>query len=457
MQHQSYSQPFVLKQFRCWEPLLPDSLRDESLEIVRWVATRMLDPDNLVSLAKQALKQSSIPGEWRDSSLSYGFASASFAFSYICQALQEPSYIKAAQHFFALAVRGTQKYPLTTPAFFDGTCGLSTTLTQMSHVDARYLDIKKTLDRDLCEQVLSVSYVCDEQRGVAASEYDVVSGASGTLAYLLTIPDQDDLTHQAIVKLVNYLIWLAKASNDGQRYHWFIPPTLLSTENKRREYPQGMYDCGLAHGIAGPLAALACARLSKSRDDIHTPQLDEAIQTFASWLIAQQTPDEWGVNWPAALHPDGTATQIRSATRAAWCYGAPGISRALWLAGKALSDITWQSFAIEAIEATLRRPIEKTWINSPTFCHGWAGLLQICLRFAHEVESSLIHESIPFLTRRILDTFSPDNALGFRDREVQNLEVDQISWLTGAPGVVMTLLAAATAVEPSWDHALLIS
>ncbi len=102
-------------------------------------------------------------------------------------------------------------------------------------------------------------------------------------------------------------------------------------------------------------------------------------------------------------------------TRTAWCDGTPGVARSLWLAGQALEDDNLCQEAVKAIECSLRRPVRLRQINSPTLCHGVAGLLQICLRFAHESESTIVREHIPLLATQLLDAFNPDYPLGFRD------------------------------------------
>ena len=64
--------------------------------------------------------------------------------------------------------------------------------------------------------------------------------------------------------------------------------------------------------------------------------------------------------------------------------GSPGVARALWLAGVARCRPEWRELAIEAMAAVYRRPFGDRQIDSPTFCHGVAGLLQATLRFANE-------------------------------------------------------------------------
>ena len=200
------------------------------------------------------------------------------------------------------------------------------------------------------------------------------------------------------------------------------------------------------------------------------PDLPQAISRTADWLCANRFDDDWGVNWPTAvplLEADTGAGPILCAapartapdgpSRCAWCYGSPGIARALWLAGEALDRDDYRDLAIAAMEAIFRRPIPERRIGSPTFCHGVAGLLAITLRFASETGLPVFFEQSRVLVRQILDHYRPDSMLGFRNLEIPDREIDQPGCLEGSPGIALVLLAAATAVEPTWDRLFLLS
>src|SRR5207253_2631831 len=109
----------------------------------------------------------------------------------------------------------------------------------------------------------------------------------------------------------------------------------------------------------------------------------DAIDRIAGWLTEQRLEDEWGITWPdvAPLGDEKPAP-----ARSAWCYGAPGVARALWLAGEALGERSHRELAVEAMAAVYRRPMATRRIDSPTFCHGVAGLLQITLRFLQDTK-----------------------------------------------------------------------
>ncbi|MBV9617103.1 MAG: hypothetical protein JO031_16745, partial [Ktedonobacteraceae bacterium] len=112
---------------------------------------------------------------------------------------------------------------------------------------------------------------------------------------------------------------------------------------------------------------------------------------------------------------------------------------------------------LEAFETVFQRPPAYLYTFSPTLCHGYAGLLAICLRFAQNTDSPIIREQIPRLVEQVLQTCSPEYPLGVRDEEQRGNFVDDPGFLTGAIGVALTLLAAATPVEPAWNRLLLIA
>ena len=229
----------------------------------------------------------------------------------------------------------------------------------------------------------------------------------------------------------------------------------MGDETMARLYPNGNLNCGLAHGIPGPLALMALAL----RCGIEVAGLKDAIEHVAAWLDHHRVDDAWGVNWPTAVPvaPEGTAAASEEPSRAAWCYGSPGVARALWLAGEALDHPRYRELAVEAMEAVYRRPIRERRIDSPTFCHGVAGLLQVTLRFACDTRLPLFAEAARTLSNQLLALYDPDSLLGYYSIEPGGQRVDQPGLLDGAPGVVLVLLAAAMDTEPTWDRLFLLA
>jgi hypothetical protein len=231
---------------------------------------------------------------------------------------------------------------------------------------------------------------------------------------------------------------------------------LIRDEATARLYPNGNLNCGLAHGIPGPLALMALAL----RSGVVEEGLKEAIDQVVSWLGQNRVDDAWGVNWPqvVSLAPAGASSPpVDPPSPSAWCYGSPGVARALWLAGEAMDHPGYRELAVEAMEAVYRRPLRERGIDSPTFCHGVAGLLQITLRFARDTGLASFAEAASTLSEQLLSLYDPDSLLGYYSLEPGGQRVDQPGLLDGAPGVVLVLLAAATDVEPTWDRLFLLA
>ena len=220
---------------------------------------------------------------------------------------------------------------------------------------------------------------------------------------------------------------------------------------------KGILNCGLAHGLPGPLALLSLARIA----GVEVQGLTEAIRWAVDWLISQSLSDKWGVNWPVAvpLHSpsDAAVSSSVSTSHAGWCYGSPSIARVLWLVGSALGDDNYRNLALAAMRAVYLRPVAQRKLYSATFCHGLAGLLQITLRFSNDSRDPLFAAEACQLVDQIVSKFTPTTSLGFENLEAGGKRVDHPGVLDGAPSVVLALLAAVTSVEPYWDRLFLLS
>jgi hypothetical protein len=340
---------------------------------------------------------------------------------------------------------------------YSGLTGLGFAAWSLSREGIRYRRMLTSIDAVLLprvdEQVDGLSR--SDEGGMSVGEFDVISGCSGMGAYLLSRREDPDAA--AVLETVLRAI-VVLAGSAGPRPRWWTPADLLFDEETAAMYPHGNLNCGLAHGIPGPLALLA---LAFSRG-IHVPDIEEAAERLVVWLVTNRADDGWGVNWPYSvpLTPEGLPDRSAKAygpSRAAWCYGAPGVARALWLSGVAFGRPAWRELALGAMEAVYRRPEAARYIDSPTFCHGVAGLLHITLRFAHDTRMPVFTEAAVDLTEWLLSAFEPDSLLGYRNWEPGGTRVDHPGLLDGAPGVLLALLAASSAVEPTWDRMFLLS
>ncbi|MEV7939010.1 lanthionine synthetase LanC family protein [Kitasatospora sp. NPDC088264] len=314
--------------------------------------------------------------------------------------------------------------------------------------------------------------------GLRAHTFDAVSGAAGLGRLLLAL----EPAGPALADLLTALVALAEPTG-GVLPRWWTAggPGLPGADPG---FPRGHLNLGLAHGVPGPLALLALARLR----GVEVPGQDEAIEALASWLAARRIPgpvdpvdqgapvdpvrpvppaasgpmDRPGVggSWPMTVRvEDEEAGRLPAdqPTRAAWCYGTPGAARALFLAGAAHGRSDWRTTAVAALTDTLRDPAGWN-LQGPGLCHGTGGLLRIAQRMAEDSGSVELTARLPALAATVASRL--DTALGAGDPP---------GLLEGTAGAALALHAharARTAARASsagtgdaaeeWDAFLLI-
>ena len=253
--------------------------------------------------------------------------------------------------------------------------------------------------------------------GVPAHAWDLISGLTGVGAYLLARGAEED----ALRAILAALVALSADDADG-RPRWSTPHAALH-HSLRDEFPDGAVNCGLAHGVAGPLALWALS----ARAGIAVPGQAEATARVAPWLAARAEPSPWGPLWPAAVAPAPDPAVPFAAARPGWCYGNASVGRALDLAGRSDDGRA-------ALRAGLAYQAERAPLDEPILCHGTAGLALRALRAAADGGDA---ELAAAARRLCLDLVDRVGETG-----------DDPSLLNGAAGVALVLLAAATPAEP---------
>jgi lantibiotic biosynthesis protein len=445
-----------------WEPPVPAELRDRARAAACLIAERLERPQVVRASAAAMLVQKRAPvgagalSPWQ-------LAWLAELFLWLARSVDERGWEEPAHRYLRMAAEESQELPVDRPGLLGGTGGLALVVESFFREEPRYQKARQALHEQVAEQVLARRWRRPGP-GVDVEDYDLVLGASGILGCLVSLDAPAAAVDKAIETLLGYLVWLAVVDTPGQE-RWFVPPRYFNHERRHRSTPHGYVDLGLAHGLAGPLAALSLAWQAGYRIDGHR----EAIERLSRWLLAQRLTDPWGPYWPEEI-PYDFATRASgppqqgdevSLSRPSWCYGEPGVATALWLAGSALEAEGPCRTAVASLEGVFRRPFADPrnpyQLCSPTLCHGVGGLLAISLRFAALSGSEVIGAQIPGLVGNILDACDPDLPLGVQDQEVPGNFVDDPGFLTGAAGVALVLLAASTSTPPSWDRTLLIA
>ncbi|MEU5425388.1 lanthionine synthetase C family protein [Streptomyces olivoreticuli] len=340
-----------------------------------------------------------------------------------------------ADGYLAAAVRGVEREGPAFPGLHGGLGGIAFAARSLAPPGADPLP--EVHDAVLRSTSLRIKALGDTPHGVPVRVFDLISGLTGTGAYLLC-RHHEPASRAALHAVLTGLVALS-GERDGTP-HCLTPAEHIGDPATRALFPGGVLNFGMAHGISGPLALLSSAVSA----DVTVPGQREAVERLAARLASGRTDDEWGPHWPGRVGPDGHPAAEGRAP-ATWCYGGPGIARALWLAGTALQDARLCDLAVRALRAVHRRLAARPDAEGAVgLCHGTAGLLQVTVRFVQDTGDAELRRAAAGPAGRLLGCRAALPAAG-------------PGFLDGAAGVVLALLAAATDVEPVWDRALLLA
>jgi hypothetical protein len=285
-------------------------------------------------------------------------------------------------------------------------------------------------------------------------DYDLVSGLAGFAVYALErVENRRAGALPVLERIVDQLAGLAVETAGAPGVTWWTSPELLIPAT-RAAAPDGYYNCGLAHGVPAVIAVLAgasAAGVARAR-----PLCERAV----AWLLAQRRDAPDGSQIPYTVEiPPATAPKP---TRAAWCYGDPGVAVALLWAGQLAGEPGWVDAALDLARAAAARRDERAGVVDAGVCHGAAGLALVFDRLWQATGDDALHDAALFWARRTLAMHRPGEGVAgwlayMPDPDGGHRWEAEPGLLTGAAGVALALLACATEVEPRWDRFLLTS
>jgi hypothetical protein len=444
-----------------WQPSIQEADSIRAAEIAIAIAKRLKDPD----ITERAVANSFVQTRyfsWHEYGFASGFAGTSLLWAHLDRCYPDEGWGKLTHDSLSAAVRDIESVQYPSPSLFGGLAGIAFAADYAARGTSRYNGLLRKLDRyiiNLMASNVSFFYRDEPVFGVPVELFDLILGLSGTAIYLLSRYGTSPETDEAIERVVGCLAKLGSEKNGVPVCH--TPKAFLRPYDTMTDaFPNGHVNCGLAHGIPGPLGAMALAKQLGVKVD----GLDDAIAYLATWLLKNRRDDNWGMNWPSgvALRTEGEHLSLGSAgdSRPAfsgWCYGSPGVSRSIFLSGQALQRGDLCAAAVQSVEAILRRPNAVRGLYSPTFCHGTAGLLQIVLRFLNDAPSKFLETEFQNILSTLLKQYDPDSLLGFQSITSEGAGADSPALLDGVAGIALALLSVRRDVEPAWDRAFLLS
>ena len=422
----------------------------QARQIARDVMVRLAEDDRLCQSIERAKEQSLGRLQWLPMSVGYGDAGLVIAYSVLSRQEPNAGWEHVAHRYLERAIRSYEVMGSRLGSgLFSGLSGLLFATHYASHSRRRYGSTLNVLEDHIIARIKQWPYSM-EQTEVPVEAYDLVSGATGIAACLLSVYEEGGHVHDTLMDVLDWIIGRALKGPIGfcvspEDAHIYMPYAKTAVVN-----------FGMAHGIPGIIAVLALAKIG----GIQRSGLDDTIKRLSNWvasLIDSNTKTGWMVPYSARVEEDGVISDPKIA-RVAWCYGLPGIARALWLAGEALGDRNAQRFSEDALCAAVEQMTVDISSYSPTFCHGLAGVLRIVQVFAKNTGDKRFDRLSATLTDAVISAYTPETLLGFRAREDDNTIVDNSGLLNGSIGTALVLLSGN---EPNralgWDRVFLLN
>jgi hypothetical protein len=278
-------------------------------------------------------------------------------------------------------------------------------------------------------------------------DFDLLYGLAGLGVYALGRL-QRPLARECLARVVAQLDALAELRNGGVA--WRSRPELLP-RSKHEQWPRGYYNYGVAHGVPAVALVLSGAVRAGIATARAKPLLDGAVRW--QWAGARSDRSESTFdNW----EQDGIGF---GPARLAWCYGDAGVATTLHAAALAIGDAAAASRALAVARRSTARKLEDTGVVDAGLCHGSAGLALLYARLAHESSDPLLAEA----ARRWYAHLAEQHVAGVGVGGFRSFAGDDkwndgdASFLTGATGIALSLVAALYPVEPAWDCLLAAS
>lgn len=421
-------------------PLLSGPLRDEAISRLREISEILDRPYDEWVLTSRREEENGL----RSVSLALGRCGVALFYAWLARSGLDANAADRAERFLGESIDLLPSKTLDASLFcgFPGVAWTVEHLLAMSE-EASDDDPNADIDDTIIAALEDPSFV---------PVYDLIDGLAGIGVYALERGERASAARIAALVL-DRLEDTACPQLVGSAWP---SGTLTRTAQGRGVLPQETYfNLGLSHGIPGVVGILA--RFAH-RSDLRTRALP-LLQQSVEWVTAQRLAEnETGV-FPDYVSP--LETEQPPPARTGWCYGDPGVSAALYAAGKSLERPEVASFAIRVAHVAARRDVATTSVVDAGICHGSAGIAHIFHRIYRASGDPMCRDAAITWFERLLKRTTDRPALaGFPtfcfERTHEGEYIEDPAWLTGSAGIGLVLLAAVSDLAPRWDRLLLL-
>ncbi len=277
--------------------------------------------------------------------------------------------------------------------------------------------------------------------------FELIYGISGVLRYCCDgVPNGpcQVLADEVADTLVRRLQPKTILGQTVPGFHYM--PSKIEAQYMSTPAPNGCVNYSMSHGIAGALGALSFAYRRHPVPD---------VQKMMEMLITEFLRTQYYVGgiayWPGRITIEQylSGEQQRFPSRMSWCYGSPGILRALYLAADALSIEDIKRFSVNEMAKIATMDTSKYLFDSPIVCHGLAGVALVMRSMYNDTQNGTFADKAREITDMLVYNFA------YQEKENCNLtgtkKVWKYNYLEGYTGILQTIYTVMTG-EPNMNE-----
>lgn len=279
--------------------------------------------------------------------------------------------------------------------------------------------------------------------------YDLVRGLVGIATYLIERMPRP-ASRAGLSLVLSHLERLAEGDSDTATWHT-APHHLPAWQ--REVYPNGCCDIGVAHGVPGVLQILA----ELTRLNIQPARARDLLERGMRWLLTTGSAANNVSSFYSRVAPD---TAGSTTSQLGWCYGDLGVAAVLHNVGTRVGRADWRDEADRVMAGCVRRSAGANGVIDTGLCHGAFGVAHIFNRVYQATGSEPCRAAARTWFERGLLMLDPGNGAGgffSCTTGASSHKRADLSFLLGATGSALSLIAAVGFREPAWDRILLLS
>ena len=316
-------------------------------------------------------------------------------------------------------------------SLFSGLSGVSFALSIIDY--NKYESLINQSTNYIIDNLMIFTNAIDED-DLKFEDYDLMSGLCGILLYLIYYYHK-----KPSKRLLNKIeLSINKLLLIYDKNKFFVKSQYFFTEVEQKNYPNGGFNIGLSHGITGFLAVLI--KYSDITNINHRTKINNYKNKIYNDLISDGYNSHERYVWPQIKTI--SFCKIEFAFFDSWCYGPPSIIYHLYKVAKENHRINDKTM-FEEMMKNIAKDIQG--ITSPSFCHGYAGLLTIFIEFNKLAGKEIIEENIlNSISEKIMEFYN-HNDFPFYENHYdidsgRKYRFKDLGLLTGISGIGLSLL-----------------